>query len=208
VAKAGGVPLLIPPTADASAVVPLLDGFLIPGGRDIDATRWGEANHPEVEPQDPARFEIEAEIYRLASPNLPIFGICYGCQFLNVVRGGTLIQHLPDVVGHGEHTNGTLQEYALDPTSRLAQETTAERVAGKSFHHQAVGRLGQGLRVTAHAPDGTVEAIEATDRAWAIGVQWHPERTPEDPATQELFRAFIRAARTFRESKGLHAAAA
>ena len=99
VADAGGTPLLIPPQADPQDVLPLLDGLMIPGGKDIDASNWGEANHPEVETIAPERFELEQRLYKAADPNLPIFGICYGCQWLNVVRGGSLIQHIPDVEG-------------------------------------------------------------------------------------------------------------
>lgn len=197
VSDAGGVPLLIPPTADMAEVAKIIHGWLIPGGDDIDARRFGQENHPEVKPMDPARFEGEAALMRAADKDLPVLGICYGCQFLNVSRGGNLIQHLPDAVGHTNHTGGTLQTYALDSASRLASAMKTERAEGKSYHHQAVGDLGADLRVVARSDDGTVEAVEATDRPWMIGVQWHPERTPEDEATQRLFKDFIAAARRY-----------
>jgi putative glutamine amidotransferase len=201
VAEAGGVPLLIPPTADPDAVAEILDGWLIPGGYDIDAARFGEANHPQVELQDPARFEVEDALFRRISAEMPVLGICYGCQFLNVVRGGAVEQHVPDRVGAEYHAGGTFDYCAVDRDSLLARVTEATTLAGKSYHHQAVGRLGEALRAVGRHEDGTIEAIEATDRPWMIGVQWHPERTLEDPATRRLFEAFVRAAAAFRAAK-------
>ncbi|MFQ3587122.1 MAG: gamma-glutamyl-gamma-aminobutyrate hydrolase family protein [Fimbriimonadaceae bacterium] len=200
IALAGGVPIVIPPTADPEALVPILDGWLIPGGNDIDARHWGEPNHPKSELQDPSRFEIEAALFRLSSPEMPILGICYGCQFLNVARGGSLIQHLPDVVPGEHHSGGTLDRAVVETDSKLGSIVGAE-VTGRSYHHQAVGRVGDGLTVVARHADGTVEAIEATDRPWLIGVQWHPERTPDDAATQNLFREFVAAAARYRAAK-------
>jgi len=197
VSDAGGVPILIPPTADMEVVSQLIHGWLIPGGDDIDAKNFGEENHPEVGLQDPARFEGESRLYRVVPSDLPIFGICYGCQFLNVVRGGSLIQHLPDIVGHSSHSGGTMQDYEIDPNSQLAQESGQTRITGKSYHHQAVKQVGEDLKVVSHSEDGTIEAIEATDRPWVIGVQWHPERTLEDSATENLFKNFIQAAAEF-----------
>jgi gamma-glutamyl-gamma-aminobutyrate hydrolase PuuD len=200
IAEAGGVPILIPPMADMEAISKIIDGWLIPGGLDIDATRFGETNHPKVELQDPARYDGEAALYRHLDPAVPILGICYGCQFINVVRGGTLTQHLPDVVGHENHSGGTEAKHLLQP-SLLAEVTGVREIEGKSYHHQAVSTLGEGLTITSEAEDGTVEALEGTDRPWLIGVQWHPERSLEDPATRRLFDGFIAAARQFAERK-------
>jgi putative glutamine amidotransferase len=200
VAEAGGVPVLIPPMADMETLARIIDGWLIPGGADIDAARFGEENHGQVELQDPARFEGEHRLFRALSVDVPVLGICYGCQFLNVARGGTLIQHLPDVVAHESHAGGTLQHYAL-AESRLKGAVGSDTVAGKSFHHQAVKSLGENMRSVAEAEDGTIEAIEATDRPWMIGVQWHPERTLSDPATRRLFENFIAAARAHAEKR-------
>lgn len=202
VAEAGGIPLVIPPMADMKEVAPLLDGWLIPGGDDIDAARFGEENHPKVSLQDPARYESEAALWKEISPEMPVLGICYGCQFINVIRGGSLVQHLPDVVHHEAHSGGTLQTYSLEADSRTAQILGTSTPQGKSYHHQGVGRIGEGLRVTGSHEDGTVEALEATDRSWLIGVQWHPERTPNDDATKRLFTSFIEAAANFKKSKG------
>lgn len=201
VALAGGVPLLVPPNADMQVVAGLIHGWLIPGGADIDATRWGEENHPKVELQDPRRYEGEAALYAELPADLPVLGICYGCQFLNVVRGGSLIQHLPDVVGHETHSGGTLQTYSIDDDSKLSTAAHTATMTGKSYHHQAVGSVGESLRVVARGEDGTVEAIEANDRPWMIGVQWHPERTLNDEATQALFHDFVAAARRYAEQR-------
>lgn len=201
VADAGGIPVLIPPMADMAALAGLIHGWLIPGGDDIDAARFGEQNHPKVSLQDPARFEGESRLWDEISQELPVLGICYGCQFLNVARGGTLIQHLPDVVGHEQHSGGALQEYDIQPASKLAAVIGRTNAEGKSYHHQAVNETGDHLRVVSKSADGTVEAIEATDRPWVIGVQWHPERTLEDEAARRLFENFVAEARRFAERR-------
>jgi putative glutamine amidotransferase len=201
VSRAGGVPIVIPPTADVPTILSLIHGWLIPGGLDIDAARFGERNHPSVTLQDPSRFEIEEALYGSAAPDLPILGICYGCQFLNVVRGGTLIQHIPDNPDAEVHTGGALQSYGLTDDSRLGQIFGQSEVQGKSYHHQAVGEVGKGLKVVSRHRDGTIEAVESTDRPWTYAVQWHPERTPNDEATRRLFADFIEAARQFARQK-------
>jgi putative glutamine amidotransferase len=201
VSEAGGIPLLIPPQAAGPEVASVLDGLIIPGGNDIDASHWGEENHPEVKPIAPARFEGERALYGSASDRLPILGICYGCQFLNVMKGGTLIQHLPDVVGDDRHSGGTMQEYRVVHASRLAAIFGSSVVSGQSWHHQAIGRPGLGIEIVARNEDGTVEAFEASDRPWMFGVQWHPERTLEDAATRRLFSSLIEAAKAFRAAR-------
>ncbi len=205
IARAGGLPIVIPPTADPEGALALADGWLIPGGRDIDASEWGEENHPKVELQDPSRFAIEKEIFRRADPDLPVLGICYGCQALNVLHGGSLHQYLPDM-GGGHHEGGVLDPMQVEPDSKLARIVESERVEGKSYHHQGIARLGSALRTCARHGDGTIEAIESTDRPWLIGVQWHPERTPEDEATRRLFRAFVDAAAAYRAKRSAQVA--
>jgi gamma-glutamyl-gamma-aminobutyrate hydrolase PuuD len=201
VADAGGTPILIPPQADPKEFAHLIDGWLIPGGNDIDACNWGDENHPEVKTIAQERFDAEKRLFQSISSDMPVLGICYGCQFINVVRGGSLEQHLPDVVGHDQHRGGTLQCYEVDATSKLAEAIAGSRIEGKSYHHQAVGKPGEAIRVVAKDEEGIVEAIEATDRPWMVGVQWHPERTQEDPATQRLFKSFIEAAEAYRRQK-------
>lgn len=197
VTDAGGIPVLVPPTADMTVLAELIHGWLIPGGADIDAARFGEENHEAVSLQDPNRYEAELRMFEAIDPTLPVLGICYGCQFLNVVKGGSLQQHLPDVVGDDSHSGGTLQQYAIEQSSQLAGIVETNVMSGKSYHHQAIGRTAQGLRVVSRHIDGTIEAVEATDRPWMIGVQWHPERTPEDGPTQKLFADFVRAAAAY-----------
>jgi putative glutamine amidotransferase len=202
VAKAGGNPILITPLTDLKALATILDGWLIPGGADMDASFFGEENHPLAELQDPKRFEMEDQLYRAISPNLPILGICYGCQFLNVKRGGSLIQHVPDRVGHDAHSGGTLQSYQIQETSKLFGAVgKCTSTTGASYHHQAVGRIGNQLTTSAIAEDGIIEAIEDPSHPFFIGVQWHPERTPNEEATQQLFSSFIQAALSYRKSK-------
>lgn len=193
VADAGGIPLLIPPMADMEVVSGLIHGWLIPGGDDIDAANFGQENHPMARLLDPARFAGEKALFSAADPNLPVLGICYGCQFLNVVRGGTLDQHLPDDPGRVTHTGGIEQEYPLKE-SKLRSLVGVPAMTGKSYHHQGVAAVAPGMDVVAEHEDGTVEALEATDRPWMIGVQWHPERSPEDAPTQRLFAEFVKAA--------------
>jgi putative glutamine amidotransferase len=201
IAEAGGSPILITPLTDLPGLAPLLDGWLIPGGADMDARHYGEANHPEAKLMSPLRWQMEDELFGLVNPQMPILGICYGCQFINVKRGGSLVQHLPDVVEHNEHVGGTLQTYSVDGSSTLYGQMKHQAIQGKSYHHQAVHRLGGGLSIVGRHSDGTVEAIEDATKPFFIGVQWHPERTPQDEASQNLFTAFISAARTYSEGK-------
>jgi putative glutamine amidotransferase len=202
VSDAGGVPLVVPPTADPDDIAALIHGWLIPGGLDIDPARFGQALHPKAELQDPSRYEIESALYARLPRDVPILGICYGCQFLNVVRGGDLIQHLPDLPERLIHTDGPLHSAGIEPNSATAQALGTTLAVGQSWHHQAIGTLGQGLRVSALADDGTIEAVEAIDRPWEIGLQWHPERTPNEAATRNVFRSFIEAARAYAERRG------
>ncbi len=201
VSDAGGVPILIPPTADMKSIADLIDGWLIPGGNDIDAKHFGEENHPAVETIEAERFESEQALYQYIPAAMPVFGICYGCQFINVMQRGSLIQHLPDVTGNTSHTGGTLQDYAIEESSKLAGAAKASRMQGKSYHHQAIGRVGDDVAVVAQHEDGTIEAIEVPARPWMIGVQWHPERTLTDGPTQQLFESFVSAAAKYATTK-------
>jgi len=202
VADAGGVPIVVPPVADMAAIATLVDGWLLPGGDDLDAALWGEELHSKASIQDGTRYDAERRLFEALPTAAPVLGICYGCQALNVLKGGTLDQHVPDTVGHEAHAGGTVQSYAIDAGSLLAQSAETLTIEGKSFHHQAVGRVAEGLKVVARAEDGTIEAVEATDRPWLVGVQWHPERTPDDPATRRLFKRFVTAAAAYREARG------
>ncbi len=201
VVRAGGVPVIVPTVADVRELAPLLDGVLIPGGNDIDPVHFGQEMHPASKLQDPSRFEAESGLYQALPDNAPILGVCYGAQFLNVTHKGTLNQHIPDQLNHTDHEGGTLQDYQVDADSRFGQIVGETRVSGKSYHHQAIDQVGEQLRVVARHEDGTIEAIEGTGPRWLVAVQWHPERTPDSPASQKLFASFIEAARAFRAAR-------
>lgn len=202
IADAGGTPLLIPPQAAPEDVLSLLDGLLIPGGDDIDARNWGEPNHGESKLIAEERFNAERKLFKALDPGLPVLGICYGCQFINVMRGGTLNQHLPDNPEADLHADGKMQRYEIQEDSKLAGVAGGLSISGESWHHQAVALIGKGLQAVAmHEEDGTVEAVEATDRPWLIGVQWHPERTAREERTKRLFEAFVQAAAKYREQR-------
>lgn len=193
VAAAGGAPVLIPPGTDAAAIAPLLDGLVIPGGGDFDAALWGEATHAEAKPEYADRTETEIALFKALNPDTPILGICYGCQFVNIMLGGTLEQHMPDRLGHDGHRGDPVQDYLVEPGTRLAR-IVGDSARGKSWHHQAVDKLGKDLRVSARHEDGTVEAIESTSGRWFLGLQWHPERTDVEESVK-LFDAFLDAVR-------------
>ena len=172
-----------------------LDGLMLSGGGDIAAERYG-ANNEACEGVDPARDELEISAARQAlADDRPVLGICRGFQVLNVVRGGQLIQDIPD---HNPAQRDGLVPHVVRPLSGslLARATGSEPLKVNSRHHQAVTRdvLGKGLVVTVEV-DGLVEAFEATDRRWVVGVQWHPERKWEvSPESVEIFDAFVAAA--------------
>jgi putative glutamine amidotransferase len=197
VARAGGRPLLIAPTPadleDPSELLGLLDGVLVTGGADLDASTYGEAAHPETEATSVDRDAFELLLVRHAAErDLPCLGICRGMQVVNVAYGGALEQHLPDRLEHdihrGENGDFSNHQVEVEPESLAAIAAGATRVAVKSYHHQGVARLGDGLRVTARAEgDDTVEAVEDAGRRFMLGVLWHPE---EDEADR-LIGAFV-----------------
>ncbi|MFM9874661.1 MAG: gamma-glutamyl-gamma-aminobutyrate hydrolase family protein [Fimbriimonadaceae bacterium] len=189
VVAAGGAPILIPPGTDSASIGPLLDGLVIPGGGDFDASLWGEETHPEANPEYQDRTNTEIELFKSLRAETPILGICYGCQFVNIMQGGTLEQHMPDRLGNDSHRGDPIQDYKVDPGTRLAA-IVGESARGKSWHHQAVDRLGEGLQVSARHEDGTIEAIESTSGRWFLGLQWHPERTDVEESVK-LFDAFM-----------------
>lgn len=198
-ADAGAVPLLIPPQADASVVMSLLDGLMIPGGADIDARHFGQEAHPKSEPIENERFDLEERLLKAMPAQMPYLGVCYGCQRINVFRGGDLVQHVPDLVGHEAHSGGTLQDYEISKS--ILSGIVGASARGESWHHQVVGRMGSGLSAVAASLDETIEAIEDSRHPFCIGVQWHPERTPDAPDSKALFRAFVQAAREYKAQK-------
>jgi gamma-glutamyl-gamma-aminobutyrate hydrolase PuuD len=195
VLDAGAVPVLLPPVPASAQVVDRVDAVLLSGGRDVDPGHYGAAPHPATG-SHPERDAAELAILRRTLElDLPVLGVCRGAQLLNVALGGTLHQHLPDVVGHDGH-NPTLGEFTdvdvrLDPAGRVGAAVGPE-VLVRCHHHQAVDALAPGLVATGWAVDGTVEAVEHTGRPFVVGVQWHPE---EDATDVRLVAALVAAAR-------------
>jgi putative glutamine amidotransferase len=182
--RAGGVPVVIPPLRREAIGVLLdrVDGICLPGGPDLQPATYGEQPHPKLGPTEPRVDALELALIRAADRRrLPILGICRGMQALNVARGGTLHQHLPDVVGeavcHRQEEVGSVPTHRVQLASRstLRALFQADAVDVNSFHHQAVRDLGRGLVATAWASDGVVEAIEEPGERLVIGVQWHAE---------------------------------
>ncbi|WP_320671337.1 gamma-glutamyl-gamma-aminobutyrate hydrolase family protein [Patulibacter defluvii] len=191
VLAAGGEPLLLPTGFGATPerALALLDGLLVVGGADVDPAAYGQPAAPWTDPR-PDRDRAELALLRRAlEADLPTLAICRGMQLLNVVRGGTLVQHLPQRLGHEGHLEqrgvfGT-HEVEVDPRSRVGR-VLGERATIRSYHHQGVDRIGRDLTATAWAADGTVEALEADDRRFAVGVLWHPEQEQEPVLIEEL----------------------
>jgi putative glutamine amidotransferase len=185
--RAGGAALVLPAdpvwATDPDPVLDLLDGLLLAGGSDIDPSVYGAEPHPETKGTVAERDTFELGLARRAMErDLPFLGVCRGMQVMNVALGGTLHQHLPDLVGHGEHrrTIGSFEQadhdVELEPGSLAARAAGEEVHVIKSHHHQGVDRVGEGLVVTGRAKlDDLVEAVELPDRRFALGVQWHPE---------------------------------
>jgi putative glutamine amidotransferase len=213
---AGGLPVVMPPLGE-EAIEPLLDrldGICLSGGPDLEPQCYGAGRHPELGPTEPDLDRFELDLARRADArSMPILAICRGSQALNVARGGALHQHLPDIgeeIAHRQLTPGdqTSHPFEIERDSRLAaalhddEIEVADNLDVNSFHHQAIDRLGDGLRVSARAPDGTVEAIEDPSRPFLIGVQWHAETLLHRPYEAALFRHFVEACRRDRADLG------
>ncbi|MEU4548224.1 gamma-glutamyl-gamma-aminobutyrate hydrolase family protein [Nonomuraea dietziae] len=195
VARAGGQPVILPPAGDLASVVGRLDGVILAGGGDIDPSLYAETPHERTGFVRPFRDSAEFALADAAlKAELPFLGICRGLQVLNVTLGGSLHQHLPDVVGHSGHAPAPGEfghmPVAVTPGSRMAEIVGGDPLTVPHYHHQAIRRLGDGLLATAHAADGTIEAVELPGHPFALATQWHPEAA-EDGA---LFRALVGAA--------------
>ena len=194
--RAGGVPVLLPPLPDGAAeALAGVDGLLVAGGADVEAERYGAVprDGDDAPRRDRDAWEL-ALLDEALRQGVPVLGICRGAQVLNVAAGGTLHQHLPDVVGSDVHRPAPAQHgrvrVAVEPGSALA-DVVGPAADVPCYHHQAVDRLGRGLRATARAEDGTVEAVELPGDAFVLGVQWHPELDVHD---DRLFAALVQAA--------------
>jgi gamma-glutamyl-gamma-aminobutyrate hydrolase PuuD len=202
VERAGGRALLIPPSeVGVEETLSVLDGVVFSGGADVDPGMYGADAHPETDVPQARRDAGELALLQASlERDLPTLAICRGFQLLNVARGGDLIQHLPEEIGNDVHKQ-VPGEFAVHPVevkegSRLGSIVGATPEV-TSHHHQALGRLGDGLVESAWAADGTLEAVEDPSRRFLVGVQWHPEAS-EDAA---LFEALVEQAREYRSAR-------
>lgn len=199
VRAAGGVPIMLPVgEPDPGRLLALLRALIISGGGDIDPKAYGGRTHETVYSVCEERDAFEFALTRaaLADTRVPMLCICRGLQVLNVICGGSLHVHLPDAVGARiDHRlperQPTAHHVRLDPDSRLAAILGVSECEIVSWHHQAIDRLGDGLRPVAWADDGVVEAVEHVTHPWCIAVQWHPEMQLGDPIQSRLFRALV-----------------
>ena len=199
VSRAGGLPVLLPPSGGVAGVLPRLDGLVLSGGGDLDPALYGAEPHAEAGAPNPARDSAELELCKAAlASGLPMLGICRGLQVINVALGGTLHQHLPDLVGNDSHSPEEAgygsHKVSVASGSQLAAILGRSEAAVPTHHHQAIDRLGAGLVATAWTDDGMIEAIEwqpgSTTAPFMVAVQWHPE-AGDDPS---LFNGLIAAA--------------
>jgi gamma-glutamyl-gamma-aminobutyrate hydrolase PuuD len=202
VERAGGRPLLVPPSTDGiEETLDAVDGLIFSGGSDVDPELYDHEPHPETKDVERGRDDAElALLQRALARDMPVLAICRGSQLLNVARGGDLVQHLPETLGHDGHKQaaGTFSEHAVT----VDEDTLLHAVVGEhspvmSHHHQGFGRVGDGLRVSAHAEDGSPEALEAPAQRFALGVLWHPE-AGEDA---RLFEALVEQAARYRAER-------
>lgn len=211
VRNAGGEPVEVSLSlsdSNLSDCIAALDAFVLPGSpADVDPSRYGQPRHQKTKQLDPGRDRTDSAILDHALQNgKPVLAICYGCQILNVHQKGTLLQDIREQrPASGAHGTTDLpagspkcdleHDASFEPGSLLATLNHGTRTRINSSHHQAIDTPGEHLRVTARSADGIIEAVEWTgDNNWVVGVQWHPERMPDDPLAQKLFASFISAA--------------
>jgi putative glutamine amidotransferase len=208
--RAGGLALMIGPdpvaVADPDDVLERLDGLILAGGNDIDPASYGAEAHPATIATVPERDVFELALARRAVElDMPVLGICRGMQLLNVARGGTLLQDLPERFGHDDHRRtpgnfvGSEHDVRLEPASLAATAAGEPLHTAKSHHHQGIDVLGEGLSVTGvSALDDLPEAIEAPACRFVLGVQWHPEADERS----QVIGALVRAADDYRTARG------
>lgn len=182
VINAGGMPVHIPVEVDPAEMAGYLDGMLLSGGADVGPERYGHESETDLYPPEVERDDLElALLQEAAETELPVLGICRGFQLINVHAGGTLHQHVPEHAGFETATDHLLHEVAFEPESALGAMYGVERMGVNSLHHQTVDAVGDGLRVTARADDGTPEGLEHTSLPF-LSIQWHPEMLPSAPS--------------------------
>lgn len=211
VIRAGGTPVMIPigiDDAQIEQISRMADSILLPGGGDIDPQIFDGIPHEEVYGKSPELDHIELELVRYARErSIPLFGVCRGCQVVNVAFGGSLFTHLDDQFGDTiQHSNKNYSKLPhtveIQPGTKLAQMIPQQTIQVNSLHHQGIDRLGSGLVVNAIADDGLVEGVEYPDHPFLLAVQWHPEALPEDESARSLFKHFISAASAYAEKNG------
>ena len=199
VRRAGAVPIVLPPgEQEPQALLALMSALIVSGGGDINPSAYGGRQHETVYSVCEERDAFEFALTRaaLADTRVPMLCICRGLQVLNVVCGGTLHVHLPETYGERvahrlPPRDTSMHAVEIDPDSRLAHVLGTTRAQVRSWHHQGIDRLGEGLRAVAWAEDGVVEAVEHLEHPWCIAVQWHPEMQLDDQVQQRIFRALI-----------------
>jgi putative glutamine amidotransferase len=208
VTRAGGIAVLLPPqpvdAEIAGRVLDGLDGLIVTGGKDVDPARYGQQPHTATDEPRRDRDDWEDALLTAAiEREMPFLGICRGMQVLNVSLGGTLHQHLPDVIGstrynagYGTFSENAVEVHAGTRVGDLLDDAPA--LAVHSYHHQAVDELGTGLAVSARSDDGTVQAVELQSVPFGVAVQWHPEQNPDD---LRLFAGLVEAAKEYRGSR-------
>lgn len=203
VLRAGGLPLPLVATQDQRLIdqqLDGLDGLIITGGPDVPPSQYGQRPHPKTEPLCQRRISHELALTRRADQRrIPILAICLGSQIVNVARGGTLYQHLDDLVRTPPIQHDNNEDYATHPVrietgSLLATIIPKSIIEVNSSHHQAIDRLGTDLRPVAWAPDGTIEALEDPAMPFLLAVQWHPEALSHLPEHAALFDALVQSA--------------
>ena len=201
VTDSGGIALLLPPQDPdaADAAIAGMDGLVLSGGADVAPELYGEARHPLTDPARTDRDAWELALFRAAERRrMPVLAICRGLQLVNVARGGTLQQHLPESLGTEKYRlgGGVFAENAvgISDETPFADIIRESEVSVHSYHHQGIGRLGDGLVAAAHSDDGLVQAFVDTSAGHVVGVQWHPEENAED---RRLFADLVAQARAF-----------
>ncbi len=205
--RAGAAPVIFP-VVESYAQSPelaldLVDGLLLTGGRDLDAGTYGADPDPANDRSDPLRDRVELALGRLAvERRLPVLAVCRGMHVLNVALGGGIDQHLvdPDGIHRGEPGTFTSHPVEVVAGTRLQSIVGAGGATVRSHHHQGVAPLAEGLRAAAHAPDGLIEAAEATGDGWCVAVLWHPEEDLE-AGGQRLYESLVAAAAAHRASE-------
>jgi len=203
--KAGGLPVMLPYKADLSLVpeyVDKFDGFVLAGGDDLDPSLYGQEYHPMAQRIDPDRQKFEfALLVEIEKRRAPVLGVCLGSQVMNVYRGGSLHQFLPDLTRDSALEHRRLDDWGrrhgviVEPDTHIGRAIGKREIISNTSHKQAVDRLGRNLRITARAPDGVIEGTEDPSLPFFVGVQWHPERQNEEKDHLAIFRALVEATR-------------